>query len=80
MAKKKSEEEDRPKVNPELSGFDIQIDRFGEIKTNFDIDKINQFLNRNVDDKKLRDRDDIDKDSGKVMRDEEEEDENETES
>lgn len=78
MAKKKSEEEDRPKVNPELSGFDIQIDRFGEIKTNFDIDKINQFLNRNVDDKKLRDRDDIDKDSGKVMRDKEEEDENET--
>lgn len=77
MAKKKSEEE-KPKVNPELSGFDIKIDRFGEIKTNFDIDKINQFLNRNVDDKKLRDRDDIDKETGKVMRDEEE-DENENE-
>lgn len=80
MAKKKSEDEEKPKVNPELSGFDIQIDRFGEIKTNFDIDKINQFLNRNVDDKKLRDRDDINKDTGRVMRDEDEEDEKKTDS
>jgi len=66
MAKKKTdkeqnEEHQKPKVNPELDGFDIEIDTFGEIKTNFDIDKINAFLNRNVDDKKLRDRDDIDK-------------------
>ena len=48
-----------PKVNPELDGFDIKIDTFGEIKTNYDVDKINQFLNRHVDDKKLRDRDDV---------------------
>ncbi|MFA0962103.1 hypothetical protein AB9P05_09870 [Roseivirga sp. BDSF3-8] len=76
MAKKKSEDK-RPKVDPELTGFDIKIDSFGEIKTNFDIDKINQFLNRKVDDKKLRDRDDINKDTGRVMRDEESEDEKE---
>ena len=64
MAKKKpndKEEPQKPRVNPELEGFNIEIDSFGEIKTNFDIDKINTFLNRNVDDKKLRDRDDIDK-------------------
>lgn len=58
---KKEEAPQKPRVNPELDGFDIEIDSFGEIKTNFDIDKINQFLNRNVDDKKLRDRDDIEK-------------------
>jgi hypothetical protein len=50
---------EKPKVNPELEGFDIQINSFGEIKTSFDIDKINDFLNKNVDDKKLRDREDV---------------------
>jgi len=52
-------EAEKPKVNPELEGFDIQINSFGEIKTTFDIDKINDFLNKNVDDKKLRDREDV---------------------
>ncbi len=55
-----------PKVNPELDGFDIKIDTFGEIKTNYDVDKINQFLNRHVDDKKLRDRDDAQPDSSET--------------
>ena len=47
------------KVNPELEGFDVRIDSFGEIKSNLNIDKINEFLNRSVDDKKLRDREDL---------------------
>ncbi|MDQ3395093.1 MAG: hypothetical protein M3512_13395 [Bacteroidota bacterium] len=59
MAKKKQNNKEMPKVNPELEGFDIKIDSFGEIKTNFNIDKINEFLNKNVDDKKLRDRNDL---------------------
>ena len=62
MAKKKKKEsnkDQKPKVNPELEGFDIKIDRFGEIKSNLSIDAINTFLNKNVDDKKLRDRDDL---------------------
>jgi len=46
------------KVNPELEGFDITVNTFGELKTTYDIDKINEFLNNNVDDKKLRDRGD----------------------
>lgn len=46
-------------MNKELEGFDIKIDSFGEIKSTLDIDKINKFLNRNVDDKKLRDREDL---------------------
>jgi hypothetical protein len=43
-----------PRVHKDLQGFDIEIDRFGEIKTSFDIDKINEFLNREMDDKKLK--------------------------
>jgi len=50
---------DKPKVNPELQGFDVEIDSFGEIKSNYNIDRINEFLNKNVEDKKLKDRDDI---------------------
>ncbi len=61
MGRKRLSKREKPKVNPELNGFDIKIDTFGEIKSNYDIDKINKFLNRHVDDKKLRDRDDIDK-------------------
>ena len=61
MGRKRLSKREKPKVNPELDGFDIKIDSFGEIKTNYDVDKINKFLNRHVDDKKLRDRDDIDK-------------------
>ena len=58
MGKKKANK--KPQVNPELEGFDIKIDSFGQLHSNFEIDKINQFLNRNVEDKKLRDRDDLD--------------------
>lgn len=49
----------KPKVNPELEGFDVEINKFGEIKSSFDIDKLNEFLNENVEDKKLKDRDDL---------------------
>jgi hypothetical protein len=59
MGRKRLNKRETPKVNPELDGFDIKIDTFGEITTNYDVDKINQFLNRHVDDKKLRDRDDV---------------------
>jgi len=58
MAKKKPAPDilQKPKVHKELEGFDIRINSFGEITSSIDIDKINQFLNKNVDDKKLRDR------------------------
>lgn len=56
MARKPDKNKKNPKVNPQLEGFDVRIDSFGEIKSNLGIDKINEFLNKNVDDKKLRDR------------------------
>lgn len=49
----------KPTVNPELEGLEIKINEFGEIISNYDINEINKFLNRQVDDKKLRHRDDI---------------------
>ncbi len=78
MSRKKKSDKDKknqsPSVNPELKGFDVKIDTFGEIKTSFDIDKINEFLNKEVEDKKLKDRDDLDfiKEKKKKNKDEEE--------
>jgi hypothetical protein len=54
---KKSEKESKGKsikVRDSLKDFDISINSFGEISTNYDVDKINQFLNENVADKKLK--------------------------
>lgn len=50
-----------PKVHKDLDGFNMEIDSFGELKSTFNIEKINEFLNRNVDDKKLGERKDYDK-------------------
>lgn len=58
MAKKKKDDKD-PKVHDELEGFNININEFGQIVTNFEVDKLNDFLDENVEDKKLRDRDDL---------------------
>lgn len=57
-SKKEEKKKEKPTVNPELEGFNIEIDSFGELKTSFSIDKINEFLNKNVEDKKLIDRED----------------------
>jgi hypothetical protein len=60
MAKKTdkpSKKQDKPRVHKELSGFEISIDQFGELKSNMAIEKLNEFLDENVDDKKLIERD-----------------------
>lgn len=53
MPKKKTDK-DQPDINKELKGFNIEINEFGEIKTNMEIDKLNSFLNENLEDKKLK--------------------------
>ena len=53
MAKKTTKKK-APKVHDELKGFNININEFGEIQTNLNVEKLNDFLNKNVDDKKLR--------------------------
>ncbi|WP_422361340.1 hypothetical protein [Reichenbachiella sp.] len=55
----KKDKKKKPNVNPELEGFEVNINSFGEIKSSLKIDELNQFLNKNVEDKKLRDRDDL---------------------
>jgi hypothetical protein len=54
--KKKILDEKAPKVHSDLKGFGLKVNEFGEIVTSLNIDKINDFLNRNVEDKKLMDR------------------------
>lgn len=60
MAKKKKAkpEAPKPRVHQELRGFEVSIDSFGELTSNMPIEKINAFLNENVDDKKLAERND----------------------
>ena len=55
MAKinKLSKKQGKPRVHRELSGLEVSIDQFGELKTSMNIEKINSFLDKNVDDKKL---------------------------
>lgn len=55
MPKKKSKKGD-PEVHKDLKGFDIKINEFGEITSNFNVDKLNNFLNENVEDKKLNEK------------------------
>ncbi len=64
MAKKKEiggkkNEDKKPKVNKELKGFDITVNSFGEINSTFDLDKLNEFLDKNVEDKKLKNRNEL---------------------
>lgn len=60
MAKKASKprKESKPRVHKDLEGFEIAVDQFGEIKSNMNIEKINEFLNEKVEDKKLQERSD----------------------
>jgi hypothetical protein len=57
MTKKKKKEEE-PRVHEELKGFKMEINSFGEISSNLPIEAINAFLNKNVEDKKLKERED----------------------
>lgn len=55
MSKKEkpAKKQPKPKVHKDLQGFEVSIDQFGEIRSNMNIEKINEFLNKNVEDKKL---------------------------
>jgi len=57
---KKKPKTGKPQVHEELEGFELRINEFGEIKSNVDVSKLNEFLNKHVDDKKFKERDDED--------------------
>ena len=56
---KKKPLQGKPEVHKELDGFEMDINEFGEITSNTNIDKLNTFLNKNVDDKKFRGLDNV---------------------
>lgn len=56
MPKKKAMK-GKPEVHQDLDGLDLSVNQFGNIKTTMDLDKINSFLNDNVADKKLIEKD-----------------------
>ena len=43
----------RPSFHESLKGFDIKVNTFGEMESTFEIDRLNEFLNKEVPDKKL---------------------------
>ena len=54
---KKEKKNDLPKVHPELAGFEMNIDSFGQITSSLDRDRLNEFLDKHMpEDKKLKPR------------------------
>lgn len=51
---KKMKNTGKADVHEDLKGFDISINPFGEMETNLSVDKLNNFLDKNVQDKKLQ--------------------------
>lgn len=51
---KKVNKKSKPNVHKELDGFNIKINAFGEMETTIPVEKLNKFLNENVEDKKLK--------------------------
>ncbi len=52
---KKNPLKGKPKVHEDLKGFEININEFGEITSSMKVEKLNEFLNENLEDKKLKD-------------------------
>jgi len=52
----KKKKQTTPKLHKELEGFQISVNQFGEIKSTFPVEKLNEFLNKETEDKKLTER------------------------
>jgi len=50
---KNKEQPRKTKAHSDLGNFDVAVSSFGEIEGTIDIEQINRFLDRNVTDKKL---------------------------
>lgn len=69
MSKKKKEGgKKKARVHKELEGFEIKVNPLGEITSNYNIDQLNEFLNRNVRDKKLVKKDEPDPEEEELYR------------
>jgi hypothetical protein len=56
MAKERPKKS-KQKVHKSIEGFEIHINEFGELVSSIPTEKINNFLNENLDDKKLKNND-----------------------
>lgn len=56
MEKDKTPNESKHEVHEELKGFEIKINEFGEVVSNIEKEEINKFLDENVEDRKLKER------------------------
>ncbi len=53
----KDKDNKKEKEAEKLNDFNIEINEFGEIITNTPVEKLNDFLNKNLEDKKLKNSD-----------------------
>jgi len=51
---KKVKKQTHMSLHPQLDAFEIQVNQFGEVVTTYDLNRLNQFLDNQVDDKKFR--------------------------
>lgn len=54
--KRKANRKSEAQVDPELKGLAISVNEFGEVVANVAIDKLNDFLDRKVVDRKLEEK------------------------
>lgn len=52
--------EGKPEMHKELEGLEFKVNQFGEVSTSIPLDHINKFLNENVEDKKLKEKEEKD--------------------
>jgi len=60
MPKKKKKpviREDKSSFHEGLEGFDIKVNSFGQMESNFEVDKLNAFLNKEISEKKRKKKD-----------------------
>ena len=53
--KENQQEKTKEKSSEKLEDFNIETNEFGEIVTNTSVEKLNKFLDKNLEDKKLKD-------------------------
>ena len=70
---KGKKKEKKPQLHQDLEGFNLVVNQLGEIGSTMDVEEINKFLNKKVEDKKLVHREDWDELSGKEKDEDEEE-------
>ncbi len=52
--KENQQEKTKEKSSEKLEDFNIEINEFGEIVTNTSVEKLNKFLDKNLEDKKVK--------------------------